>query len=133
MHSTIRTMTDLEVTECTCGVPFAIPARLLQERREDGKPFYCPHGHSLSYKKSEVTRLREQLDAARSLAAAERERRASAERSAAAAKGQVTRIRKRITNGVCLACKRTFPNVADHMASKHPEEVAAAKLSEATR
>jgi type 1 glutamine amidotransferase len=127
MTSTIRTTTDLEVTECTCGVIFAIPARLLQQRREDGQTFYCPHGHRLSYKMSEVTRLRTQLDAARSIAAAERERRTSAERSASAARDQVTRIKKRIANGVCPCCQRTFVNVARHMASQHPEEFAAPK------
>jgi hypothetical protein len=50
----------------------------------------------------------------------EQDQRRSAERSAAAFKGQATRLRKRIGHGVCPACHRTFRQVSDHMDRMHP-------------
>jgi hypothetical protein len=121
--NTLQATTDLEATDCcVCGVVFALPGRLLSKRRTDGGDFYCPNGHVLVYKKPEVDRLREQLAASRSVAAAERERREAAERSVSAAKGQVTKLKRRVSNGVCPCCNRTFANVARHMATKHPDE-----------
>ena len=63
------------VTCCSCGVQFASP--IFEYRRKDGKEFYCPNGHSLSWNasiKRETEKLREQLAA--------RERQLTEERSA---------------------------------------------------
>ena len=35
-------------------------------------------------------------------------------------KGHATRISKRVKNGVCICCNRTFADLARHMATKHP-------------
>jgi hypothetical protein len=53
MGDTFAGHTDLEVTVCTCGVLFAAPQKLLDTRRFDGQSFYCPNGHSLSFKGTE--------------------------------------------------------------------------------
>ena len=45
----------------------------------------------------------------------------AAERSAAAYKGHLTRVKRRVGNGVCPCCNRTFKNLADHMTTKHPD------------
>lgn len=117
-------------TCCACGVLFGVEVGYDNRRREDHKSFYCPNGHSQSYTgPTEADRLKEQLDAARSLAAREATRRQRAEerteaqrRSAAAFKGHVTRIRNRIANGVCPAgCNRHFENVERHIATQHPD------------
>lgn len=122
----------LEVHECpTCGIVWGAPEDYYQQRRKDGQSFYCPNGHTLSYKETEADRQRkraEQLErrlrgetdrADRWRDNAERER-----RSAIAYKGHLTRIRKRIVNGVCPVpgCKRSgFTKVMAHIASQHPD------------
>lgn len=42
-------------------------------------------------------------------------------RVAAARKGQLTKLRRRLANGVCPCCNRQFPNVLAHMSDKHPD------------
>ena len=128
----------LYVTDCArCGVVFAIPAALEARRREDGLGFYCPSGHSLSFGQSEVEKLKSKLADARSdvewyrVAEKEaREGRDAAERSAAAFKGHLTRIRRLVLSGLCPWCRRNFPNVHEHCKKQHPEMVE--KLAEAT-
>lgn len=44
----------------------------------------------------------------------------AADRAAAADWAQLTKTRKRIANGVCPCCHRTFQNLARHMAGQHP-------------
>ena len=38
-----------------------------------------------------------------------------------ATKGVVTKIRRRVANGVCPCCKRHFVNLKRHMSGQHPE------------
>jgi hypothetical protein len=113
-----------------CGVLFGMEAGFDKRRRNDHREWFCPNGHGQIYNgKTEAQQLKEQLDAARSLAAREAMWRREAEarteterRSAAAYKGHMTRIRNRIANGVCPAgCNRHFDNVERHIASKHPD------------
>lgn len=129
MPEQIRTpSTMLEVEDCTvCGVWFALPSKVLKERQTKGGSFYCPNGHSLVYRTPEVERQRKQIDRLRSQVVHEQDQREAAERSAAAYKGHLTKLRKRIDQGVCPHCKRNFPNVMRHMASQHPDKVAEAR------
>lgn len=106
-----------------CGVSFGLGSEFIKARRADQRTFYCPNGHSRWYpppKRTEADRLREQLEAARSLATRERDRRERAERQRAAAKGQVTKIKRRVANGVCPCCNRSFADLQRHMAGQHP-------------
>lgn len=117
---------SLTVMDCpSCAVIYAIPDRMERERREDGKGFYCPNGHSLTFD-GEIHKLRKRLasvekdvqwykDAEKS----EREQRQQAERSLTATKGVVTKMRKRAIAGVCQFCHRHFTDMERHVASKH--------------
>jgi hypothetical protein len=133
VRSNVGTLT-LYVTTCaTCGVIFALEDTYDECRRKDGRGFYCPNGHSLSYKTTETDRLRKELDnTKRRLESAQREanwqgqRALENARSAAAYKGHLTRIRRRIAAGVCPCCRRTFSNVERHIQGQHPEFVAKA-------
>jgi hypothetical protein len=124
----LRSVTFVVVTCASCAVEFGVTDRLQQARREDQSDFWCPNGHINVYRQSESDRLRKQLEAEqrRVIQAnaarqhAERERLA-AERSASAYKGQTTRLRKRVGNGVCPCCNRHFQNVERHMSNKHPD------------
>lgn len=126
----------LTALDCaTCGVIYAIPDDLEKRARADGSNFYCPNGHSQVFTQNERDKLREKLRKAE----AERDRQAQAaefnreawgeeirrrqevERSLSATKGQVTKLRKRATAGVCpFGCRRHFTNVERHVATQHP-------------
>lgn len=114
-----------------CGVPVLLECEFHKARENDHKNFYCPNGHPLHYPQETVEeKLRKELaqkekflqnaqkrtewveqDAKRA-----RERADAAERSRAAYKGQLTRVK----NGVCPCCRRNFQNLKKHMATKHP-------------
>ncbi len=124
---------QIEANWCpVCGVPYGMPASYWQARREDHKTWYCPNGCRLHYPvgSSEAEKLKVELDAARSLAQRESRRRQNAEADARRAeyqrryaKGQLTKERKRIANGVCPCCNRTFTPLMEHIKTEHPDYV----------
>jgi len=127
----IETLTVMHCPDRKCGIAFGVLEAFEAGRRDDHGTFYCPRGHSMSFSgKSETEQLRENLASAnRRLGWAEaretalRDQQQSALRSAAAYRGQVTRIRNLIARGVCpvAGCRRNFDNVRQHMAAEHPE------------
>lgn len=122
-------MADFYTMSCiTCGVEFGMTKHLYARRQEDEKQFFCTNGHSAVFKESTSTKLQRELDRARQRLAEkddaiahQRRMREAAERSAAAHKGQVTRMKKRAEHGVCPCCNRTFIQLARHMKTKHPD------------
>lgn len=119
---------ELNVWVCpSCGVLYGIPKAFADRLREKGGGYYCPNGHHLSWTMSEADKLKAKLkDAERDLAwykqgeAAARTRAETAERSRAAIKGQVTKLRKRVVAGACpYGCRRHFTNLERHVATKH--------------
>jgi ssDNA-binding Zn-finger/Zn-ribbon topoisomerase 1 len=120
-------------TCCNCGVPFAIHRPQYERLLESGDRFYCPAGHPQHYTRRE--NLDKQIeDLKRKLRVAEEDTRywnqeaeeqaaaaTVAKRQAAAAKGQLTKVKKRVGNGACPCCNRQFVNLQRHMATKHPE------------
>lgn len=132
MENLLEHTGTLIVVRCWCGIQFAIPESLRKEqirhRDQHLSPLYvhCPVGHhSYPGGKSQVDELREELNRTKAAAdqtqAWQRDQRERAERRAAAARGQVTRIRNRVGNGVCPCCKRTVSQLARHMETKHPD------------
>lgn len=112
----------LESLTCgTCGVNFAVDASLLETWRKEKGSFHCPNGHVRGWRESEADRLKKAL-------AVETQRRTMAESTATAeakrakkAEDALSRERRRVGNGVCPCCDRTFANLMRHMAAKHPE------------
>ncbi|WP_248582574.1 hypothetical protein [Nocardioides sp. InS609-2] len=130
---TVYIESKIHIIECAdCSIDFGIGDDFMKRRRADHQSFYCPNGHSLSYKgpsdaEKRATRAERELEAARSLAQRESGRRQRAEADARtsdyrarAAKGQLTKTKKRIAAGVCPCCQRTFQNLSSHMAGQHP-------------
>lgn len=130
----VYTETKIHILECaTCQIDFGIGADFMRRRRDDHAGFYCPNGHTNVYNRpsgseERATLAEKELEAARSLAQRESRRRQQAEADARtadyrarAAKGQLTKARKRMAAGVCPCCNRTFSNVVAHMAGQHPE------------
>lgn len=111
---------------CNCGIWFAIPHGLNERAlRDHSVSFWCPLGHRQHYiGKTEAEKLRERVAATERTAEHYRSRAETAIRSRNALKGQVTKVKNRVAKGVCPCCKRSFPELAAHMESKHPEFVA---------
>lgn len=113
----------LESHQCgSCGIWFAAPVEFWTRRRDDHSSFYCPNGHARYFSgKSEAEKERDRRIRAEARAAHAEDQAGVAERRRRAEKGHRTRIQNRIRNGICPWCKRSFADVAAHVASKHPD------------
>lgn len=124
--STFTHSITVEVIPCAqCGMSFGAPEDWLDRRRAKHDTFYCPAGHHNYFPgdTAEKKLKREQERSARLLAEADRLRadRDHTARRLSATQGVVTRTKRRIGNGVCPCCGRTFQQLARHMHAKHPE------------
>jgi hypothetical protein len=130
MTPTMTYSQTLVVTNCWCGIPFAIPENLQEwMHKSSDNSCRCPNGHSMVYSNT----LKEQLEQAREQARLARQREGATrslldqeERSHAATRGHLTRAKKQVhraEHGVCPHCNRSFQNLARHMESKHKHEV----------
>ncbi len=133
------TTIDLETlvrVKCWCGCVHAVPENLRNEQLRqfnDGyksvMSLYCPMGHPYSPAgepecvrlKRRIERERADADRQRMEAQRQRERANTNERRRAAQQGANTKLKKRVANGVCPCCNRTFKDLARHMAGQHPE------------
>jgi hypothetical protein len=129
-RTTIIVDVELQHITCAaCGIVFAFPEHLMEQRQRDHREFYCPSGHTNYFPgESDVERLARELKEAKlEIKRAEyRAQTAQLEREAArkqvsATRGQMTKLKKRIANGVCPCCHRSFVNLQRHMTAKHPE------------
>jgi hypothetical protein len=113
---------DLEQQDCiTCGCVFGVPGGFTEQRRRDKATFYCPNGHSMSYTESEADKLRRERDRLAQRLAEKDDTIKDLENRRRAALGQVTKLRKRVGNGVCPCCARSFSNLRNHMQTQHPD------------
>ena len=118
MSVTMDYTETLVVTSCWCGIRLAIPDNLHRyAHNHKGHAIHCPLGHQFVYRDDFQTQLEQERRRHR----ATRELLSQEERSHVATRGHLTRARKRAAAGVCPCCKRTFQNVARHVAAKHPD------------
>ena len=113
-----------------CGVTFAVPTYFDEECHATGKGWYCPNGHSRVYigetHKAKAARLEQEkiaLEGERTRLANdakllrnevwEKQEKLTHERAKRLA------IQKKIRNGVCPECNRSFSDLKRHMATKH--------------
>jgi hypothetical protein len=121
------TGTPAKSIRCWCSLEFAIPRALhdhYHRRHEEGEPItlYCPLGHGFVPSGTSASdRLRNSLRRTEEALEAARRETQHQVRRVRAQKGQMTKLRKRVANGICPCCTRTFANLARHMASQHPE------------
>ena len=117
----------LNLHECpNCGVVFGMTDSMEERRRDDKRSFYCVNGHSLSYpgesQEDKIERLGRELNHAENVSAirrAELDTEKNAHRRTVGKLGAVSKKLKRVDNGVCPECRRSFANVARHMKSQH--------------
>jgi len=120
---------SFEVEECcNCGMPFGMTASFLKRMREKGESFYCPAGHGQHYTEGEIDKLKGQLrEKARQLELQqqwrneERKAHEKTQRSLTATRGVVTRIKGKVSKGLCPCCQKLFVNLQQHMGTKHPD------------
>lgn len=131
MGATVYSMSKfvtLEAHACgECGITFAMPISFRAARMDDGKTFYCPNGHGRVFTDTTEAKLRRELERERAARQRAEELRAAsckeAEHNAIEWRKSKTRLRnlrERVKNGVCPCCKRSFVQLARHMATKHP-------------
>lgn len=115
---------ELTVIHCgKCGGIYALNEKYRSDKAKEGGTWNCPYcqvgwgysGNSENERLNrENTRLLQRIDQ-------EKARGDSVERKLSAAKGQATKLRRRVGAGVCPCCHRTFKQLAAHMTDKHPE------------
>jgi hypothetical protein len=130
---TLSRIVVLKVMECgTCGIAFAMPQSLYDHCFKEGGFWHCPMGHMRGWEEGQKARdekdLKQQLArAAKRLEEAETQTREWREwgeqqdRRLSAAKGQMTKLKKRVHNGACPVCNRHFTNLERHMHGQHPD------------
>jgi hypothetical protein len=130
MNETITLKTSLELQTCAaCGITFGAPAFFLDTRRENHEAYYCPNGHSLWFpQQSDAEKARAEAEKYKKLWKDEQRyasdvlsERNAAQKQLRAAKGQMTKLKQRVANGVCPCCHRSFVNLHRHMAGQHPD------------
>lgn len=112
-----------------CGGSYAISERYRAKKAQEGGYWNCPYCQcSWGYgDNNENARLKRELELQKKRTAwAEQDTKLAKDRAARldhslrTTKGHVTRIKKRVSAGVCPCCKRTFKQLAAHMKTKHP-------------
>lgn len=129
MAITFTETTTLVKEECiSCGIVFSMPITLQNKCQNDpSKPFYCPNGHQMVYKFSKEEKARKEAEEKLRLA----QQKLDAEyvksiQLESQLKKEQNKL-KRLTNGVCPCCNRSFHNLQQHMKKQHPEEISKAR------
>lgn len=138
--STITHSTTLESVECChCGMAVGLSKTWLENAHNIGKflqQFWCPYcgnrqGWGESRHEKELAEAKRQAEFQQRMAkySDDRATKALAEadhfrRSRDGMKGVLVKERRRVGNGVCPCCNRTFSNLQRHMKSEHPDHAA---------
>lgn len=132
----VSAATDLSTIACgKCGGIYAIAERYRLHKQEHGGYWNCPYCQcTWGFGTSEISKIRDRLraaehdrDSARKRTEWAQQEARSAERRRRAIKGQLTRVKKRVSHGVCPCCNRSFENLRRHMQVKHPAYTVAEK------
>lgn len=131
MSAVFKYEQELEATSCcVCGIQFGVPPYFIANARRKAGTIYCPNGHVLGWSKSEADKLREQLEQEKrnvewykNIAKSKDSQIKGANIQLGKVKAKLHRTERRIANGVCPCCHRSFQNVMRHMKTKHPDYV----------
>lgn len=126
METRVAIVTTVQMLCGECGIVFFVPDWFQRERLANGKDWYCPNGHCRIYKESEVARLKRTIQEkereTQTLKAdlyRERDSREQADKK----NERLWKKLRRVENGVCPECKRSFQDVQAHMKTQHPKGV----------
>ena len=118
-----QTTTYVVETCCNCHVQFGMTKELQKQRLKDGGWFYCPNGHAQHYSESDEFRWKKLNENLRETVEYYRNQNQVARLSLRAAKGQVTKLKKKVAAGLCPCCEKSFANLKKHMEKSHPDFV----------
>lgn len=123
--TTTHEMIDFTMHECGgCGIAFFVPSRWLKRKKEEHGSFYCPNGCNRIFTgKTEADKLKEQLEESERKRAADHENLQNKFLDEMNRANGLEKKLKRVHNGVCPCCNRTFQNLGRHIKTKHPELV----------
>ena len=134
--TTIDKQVQLEIFQgVCCGGWIALPAEVYRHELElasNGRGFYCSNGHKQIFAGESATDQIKRLNKEVQHQTMERdyyrtqtgdliEQVKLTRRQASAAKGQLTKLKRRTDNGVCPHCHRTVGEMAQHIKDMHPE------------
>lgn len=123
MSTTFTEFITLERISCGgCGGVYALNAEFLWDRRNESGGWTCPYCKQVrGYWESALDKARKELDVAQVALRAAKCEAINARDAATKAESLLSRKMKRVGNGVCPCCNRTFANLARHMKTKHPK------------
>ena len=117
-------MAYVKLTElvCWCGMAFAVPEKLYTNcQNNPGDTFHCPAGHTNVFRESPADILRRERDLLMQRLAQKDDELKLQNNRLKAAKGEITKLKKRASVGLCPCCNRSFTNLNRHMTTKHPD------------
>lgn len=115
----VEKVLEYQETACWCGIAVLAPADLYKTALREGKTLYCVFGHTFGWN-GENEKLKRQLAEAQAATSREIQAKWKAQAEAEVAERKLKKLKKRVTNGVCPHCQRTFTNLARHCKTKHP-------------
>ena len=110
-----------EVTCKSCGITHAIPVRLIEGLLQTGGYYFCPNGHQWGWGESEAARLKKQLVQEQEQSKQVKTELLRTQDQLEASIRELRRHKKRIANGVCPCCHRSFVQLQRHIKTQHPE------------
>lgn len=129
---TTFTLEVIHITCYECSISFGMPQAFYKSRKRDHETWFCPAGHKQYFcdktdDQKKIQELKNDLQAEinerkffEKDSKITRNRNKELKKEKAGLKGQITKTKNRIKNGVCPCCNRTFKNLHDHMKLKHP-------------
>lgn len=107
--------------ECyTCGLPVAVTRSQERQYDEHGLSVSCALGHHTVRRKSDNQELQEKLQQAQDRVGALETAQRNMDGLLDTERVKRTKLEKRIHNGVCPHCRRSFKNLQRHMSGQHP-------------
>jgi len=121
---TITVKTELEVKTCkNCGGTYALNEDYLQMRREKGGEWHCPYCQSSwVYRETDLMKAQEALAQQKVLIEKAEQEKIAALQEADYFRKDRNKILKRVENGVCPYCHRSFQNLRRHINTKHKQK-----------
>ena len=122
MNLSIDISTTLTSISCgECGGIYAITECYRKQKHDEGGYWSCPYCQSdWGYDESEIDRLKKKVEQEKKRTEWAKQDLKNTENKLRAAKGQVTKIKNRVSKGACPCCNRTFQNLHRHMENQHP-------------
>lgn len=118
---TFQEKITFNVIHCAnCNLPFGVPEDFEERKRKTHEEFYCPNGHNNYYPyDNEAEKLRKELKRKEQELADEAIKKIQMQNQLE----EVNRKLRRLKNGVCPCCNRSFHNLQQHLKNQHPEFV----------